>query len=274
MGLLYDGSKRSGKWGKSMIFDTHAHYSDHRFDNDRHSLLISMEENGIGNIVEVGAGLKSTKEAVKLSDEYSFIYASVGIHPCETADIKEEDMEWIKSLALNEKVVAVGEIGLDYHYNEPSRQIQKKWFIRQLEIAKETGLPVIIHSRDAAEDTLNIMKTFYPSNAKKTNGVVHCFSYSPEIAKIYIDMGFYLGIGGVLTFKNGRKLIDVVSQVPSDRLVLETDAPYLAPEPHRNERNSSLNLEHVARKIAEIKGITMQEVINITERNARELYRL
>ncbi|MDE6616359.1 MAG: TatD family hydrolase [Lachnospiraceae bacterium] len=257
-----------------MIFDTHTHYSDHRFDNDRHSLLISMEENGIGNIVEVGAGLKSTKEAVKLSEEYSFIYAAVGIHPYETADIKEEDMEWIKSLTLNEKVVAVGEIGLDYHYSEPSRQVQKKWFIRQLEIAKETGLPIIIHSRDAAEDTLNIMKTFYPANANETNGVVHCFSYSPEIAKIYIDMGFYLGIGGVVTFKNSKKLIDVVSQVTLDRLVLETDAPYLTPEPHRNERNSSLNLEYVARKTAEIKGITMQEVIKVTERNARELYRL
>lgn len=257
-----------------MIFDTHTHYSDQKFDNDRHSLLMSMEENGIGNIVEAGAGIKSTKEAVKLSEEYSFIYAAVGIHPYETADIKEEDMEWLKSLALKEKVIAIGEIGLDYHYNEPSRQVQKKWFIRQLEIAKETGLPVIIHSRDAAEDTLNIMKTFYPVKTGETYGVVHCFSYSPEVAKIYIDMGFYLGIGGVITFKNSRKLTDVVSQVPLDRLVLETDAPYLTPEPKRNERNSSLNLKYVVEKIAEIKGMTQQEVIDITERNARDLYRL
>lgn len=257
-----------------MIFDTHTHYSDQRFDNDRHSLLMSMEENGIGNIVEVGAGIQSTKEAVKLSEKYSFVYAAVGIHPYETADIKEEDMEWLKSLALNKKVVAIGETGLDYHHNEASKQVQKKWFIRQLEIAKETGLPVIIHSRDAAEDTLNIMKKFYPANAGGSNGIIHCFSYSPEIAKIYTRMGFYLGIGGVITFKNSRKLKDVVSQVPSDRLVLETDAPYLTPEPYRNERNSSLNLKYVASKIAEIKNITQQEVINITERNARELYRL
>ncbi len=257
-----------------MIFDTHTHYSDQRFDNDRNSLLMSMEENGIGNIVEVGAGIKSTKEAVKLSEEYSFIYAAVGIHPYETADIKEEDMEWLKSLALKEKVVAIGEIGLDYHYDKPSRQIQQKWFIRQLEIAKETGLPVIIHSRDAAEDTLNIMKTFYQANVQETYGVVHCFSYSPEIAKIYINMGFYLGIGGVVTFKNSKKLINVVSQMPLDRLVLETDAPYLTPEPDRNKRNSSLNLKYVVEKIAKIKGMTQQEVINITEKNARELYRL
>ena len=274
MGLLYDGRKRNENGGLFMIFDTHTHYSDHRFDNDRHSLLMSMEENGIGNIVEAGAGIKSTKEAVKLSEEYSFIYAAVGIHPYETADIKEKDMEWLKSLALNKKVVAVGETGLDYHHDEPSRQVQKKWFIRQLEIAKETGLPVIIHSRDAAEDTLNIIKTFYKSDTGEINGVVHCFSYSPEIAKIYVGMGFYLGRGGVVTFKNSRKLIDVVSQIPLDKLVLETDAPYLTPEPYRNERNSSLNLGYVARKIAEIKGITTQEVIDITERNAVKLYRL
>ncbi|MCI9077825.1 MAG: TatD family hydrolase [Lachnospiraceae bacterium] len=257
-----------------MIFDTHAHYSDQRFDGDRHSLLMSMEENGIGNIVETGAGIKSTKDAVNLSEEYSFIYAAVGIHPYETENIKEEDMEWLKSLALREKVVAIGEIGLDYHYAVPSRQVQKKWFIRQLEIAKETELPVIIHSRDAAEDTLDIIKTFYPANTGETYGVVHCFSYSPEIAKIYINMGFYLGIGGVLTFKNGKKLAEVVSQIPLERLVLETDAPYLTPEPKRNERNSSLNLKYVVEKTAEIKGITQQEVIDITEKNARKLYRL
>ena len=257
-----------------MIFDTHTHYSDKRFDNDRHNLLLSMEQNGIGNIVEVGAGIKSTKEAVKLSGEYSFIYAAVGIHPSEAAGTTEEDIEWIKSLALKEKVVAVGEIGLDYHYDEPSRQVQKKWFVRQLEIAREMGLPVIIHSRDAAEDTLNIMKTFYKSNTGEGYGVIHCFSYSAEIAKIYIDMGFYLGIGGVVTFKNSKKLIDVVSKVPLDRIVLETDAPYLTPEPHRSERNSSLNLKYVVEKIAEIKGSTQKEVIDITEKNARRLYRL
>lgn len=257
-----------------MIFDTHTHYSDKRFDNDRHSLLMSMKENGIGNIVEVGAGIKSTKEAVKLSEEYNFIYASVGIHPYETADIKEEDMEWLKSLVLKEKVAAVGEIGLDYHHDSPSRQVQKKWFIYQLGIAKEAGLPVIIHSRDAAEDTLNIMKTFYKANTEETYGVVHCFSYSAEIAKIYVNMGFYLGIGGVITFKNSKKLADVVSKMPIERLVLETDSPYLTPEPYRNERNSSLNLKYVVERIAEIKGLAQQEVIDITERNARDLYRL
>ena len=257
-----------------MIFDTHTHYSDSRFDSDRHGLLMSMEENGIGNIVEVGASVKSTAAAVELSKKYNFIYASVGIHPEETTDTREEDIEWLKSLVSLEKVVAIGEIGLDYHHDEPERHIQKKWFIRQLEIAKETGLPVIIHSRDAAEDTLNIMKNFYPANTDKTNGVVHCFSYSPEIAKIYLDMGFYLGIGGVVTYKNSKKLVDVVCKAPLDRIVLETDAPYLTPEPYRGERNSSLYLKYIVEKIAELKGITQQEVIDRTEENAKNLYRL
>jgi len=257
-----------------MIFDTHAHYSDSRFDSDRHGLLMSMEENGIGNIVEVGASVKSTAAAAELSKKYNFIYASVGIHPEETTDTREEDIEWLKSLVSLEKVVAIGEIGLDYHHDEPERHIQKKWFIRQLEIAKETGLPVIIHSRGAAEDTLNIMKNFYPANTDKTNGVVHCFSYSPEIAKIYLDMGFHLGIGGVVTYKNSKKLVDVVCKAPLDRIVLETDAPYLTPEPYRGERNSSLYLKYIVEKIAELKGITQQEVIDRTEENAKNLYRL
>ncbi len=257
-----------------MIFDTHAHYSNSRFDADRHGLLMSMKENGIGNIVEVGASVQSTAAAVELSQKYNFIYAAAGIHPQETADTSEKDIEWLKSLASLEKVIAIGEIGLDYHHDEPERPIQKKWFIHQLEIAKETGLPVIIHSRDAAEDTLNIMKTFYPANTDKTNGVVHCFSYSLEIAKIYLSMGFYLGIGGVVTYKNSKKLIDVVCKAPLDRIVLETDAPYLTPEPYRGGRNSSLYLKYIVEKIAELKGITQQEVINRTEENAKKLYRL
>lgn len=257
-----------------MIFDTHAHYSDSSFDIDRHSLLMSMEENGIGNIVEVGAGINSTKNAISLSEKYNFIYAAVGIHPQETEGIKETDMEWLKSLALKEKTVAIGETGLDYHRDGADRQIQKKWFMRQLEIARETGLPVIIHSRDAAEDTLNIIKKFYKANPEGAYGVVHCFSYSAEIAKIYINLGFYLGIGGVITFKNGRKLAEVVSATPINRLVLETDAPYLTPEPYRNDRNSSLYLKYVIEKIAEIKGVSCKEVIEITEKNAKKLYRL
>lgn len=254
-----------------MIFDTHAHYGDEKFDGDRHTLLMSMEENGIGNIVEVGAGVKSTKDAVNLSEKYDFIYAAVGIHPEEAADIDESHMEWLKELSAREKVVAIGEIGLDYYYDSPDPGIQKKWFIRQLILAGEKGLPVIIHSRDAAKDTLDIIKEY---NNGKTGGVIHCFSYSWEIARIYLDMGFYIGIGGVLTFKNSKKLVEVAEKAPLGSIVLETDSPYLAPVPYRGKRNNSVYLKYVVERLAHIKGITQQEVIDATEKNARRLYRL
>lgn len=254
-----------------MIFETHAHYGDDRFNEDRHELIMSMAENGIGSIVEVGAGIQSTEDAVALSEKYRFIYAAIGIHPSEVADIDESHMEWLLDLASKEKVVAIGEIGLDYHYDKPARQIQKKWFERQLELAKKVHLPVIIHSRDAAKDTLDIIKS---NCALENGGVIHCFSYSLEIARIYIDMGFYLGIGGVITFKNSRKLMEVVEKTPMDRIVIETDAPYLAPEPYRGKRNCSLYLKYVIDEIAAIKGITAQEVMDITEDNAKKLYRL
>ena len=254
-----------------MIFDTHAHYSDSRFDNDRHEWLMSMEENGVGGIVEAGADVKSSDNAIELSGKYSFVYAAAGIHPQETAGIDESHMEWLEAQASKEKVVAIGEIGLDYYYGQPERPVQKKWFIRQLEIAKDTGLPVVIHSRDAAEDTLNIIKDY---NAGETGGVIHCFSYSFEIAKKYIDMGFYIGIGGVVTFKNNRKLTDVVCKAPLDSIVLETDSPYLAPEPYRGKRNCSIYLKYIVERVAELKGVPQQEVIDVTERNAKRLYRL
>lgn len=254
-----------------MIFDTHAHYSDSKFDNDRHELLMSMEENGIEGIVEAGADVKSSNDAIKLSGKYSFVYAAAGIHPQETNGIDESHMDWLRAQASKEKVVAIGETGLDYYYRQPERSVQKKWFICQLEIAKDAGLPVIIHSRDAAEDTLDIIKAY---NVGETGGVIHCFSYSWEIAKKYIDMGFYLGIGGVLTFKNNRKLTDVLCKAPLDSIVLETDSPYLAPEPYRGKRNCSIYLKYIVEKVAELKQIPQQEVIDITERNAKRLYRL
>lgn len=254
-----------------MIFDTHAHYEDDRFDEDRDELLMSMKENGIGRIVEVGAGISSTKGAIEIAGKYDFVYASVGVHPSETAELCDKDIEWLKSLTSNEKVVAVGEIGLDYYYDEPERDIQKKWFEAQLELAREVKLPVIIHSRDAAEDTLRIMKAHH---AEDIGGVIHCFSYSMEIAKIYTDMGFYLGIGGALTFNNSKKLVKVVENIPLERLVLETDAPYLTPVPNRGKRNSSLNLKYVVEKIAGLKGISEEEVIRVTEENAEKLYRM
>lgn len=254
-----------------MIFDTHAHYDDDAFDGDREELLKNLHKNGVEWIANVGASLESNKRVVELSEKYDFIYAVTGVHPSDTAFLKETDMEWLKELSQKEKVVAIGEIGLDYHYDEPAKEIQKHWFKRQLALAAEVGLPVSIHSREAAQDTLEIMKA---EHCEKIGGVIHCFSYGWEMAEIYLDMGFYLGIGGVVTFKNGKKLKAVVEKAPIERLVLETDAPYLAPEPFRGKRNASNYLSYVAQQIAELKGLTGEEVIRITAENAKRLYRI
>lgn len=254
-----------------MIIDTHAHYGDSRFDKDRDELLSSMQDAGVGLIVEVGAGVQSTEDAIALSERYEFVYAAAGIHPEEAAQIDSEQMDWLKSLAAREKVVAIGEIGLDYHYEEPSRQIQKQWFARQLEIAAQVELPVIIHSREAAQDTLEIMEQYCDW---KQGGVIHCFSYSAEVAQIYLKKGFFLGIGGVITFKNSRKLRETVKVAPLGQLVLETDCPYLAPEPNRGHRNDSRQLVHVVEAIAQIKGVSQEEILRVTQENARRLYRL
>lgn len=254
-----------------MIFDTHTHYEDERFDEDRDELLKSMKENGIDKIVNVGASINSTKKTVELAHKYDFVYAAVGIHPQDVATLDEKHIEWLKELAADTKVVAIGEIGLDYHYEEPAKAIQKIWFEKQLELAHEVKLPVCIHSREAAKDTLEIMKA---CNAEKLGGVIHCFSYSTEMAEIYINMGFYIGIGGVITFKNSKKLKEVVQNIPLEHIVLETDCPYMAPVPNRGKRNSSLYLPYVVQAIAQLKGISEEEVIRVTEENAMKLYRL
>ncbi len=253
-----------------MIFDTHAHYDDTAFDADRDALIKSLPENGIGTVVDVSSDMASVTRVLKLAETYPNIYASVGIIPSECGGLTESDMEWLREMALSDKVVAIGEIGLDYHYDEPPRDVQKKWFIRQIALARELDLPIIIHSRDAAQDTLDIVKEY----ASDLNGVMHCFSYGVEIAREYLKMGYFLGIGGVVTFKNSRKLKEVVEYMPMEQMVLETDCPYLAPTPHRGERNSSLNLCYVVDAVSEIKGIPPEEVIAVTERNARRLYRL
>lgn len=252
-----------------MIFDTHAHYDDRAFDDDRELLLKSMQEHGIGTIVNIGADMDSSARTVELTQKYPFIYGAVGVHPSDTADLSEEDMEQLRAWSRQDKILAIGEIGLDYHYPEPDRQIQKKWFIRQLELAKEEGLPVVIHSREAAEDTLKIMKEY----GRGTGGVIHCFSYGKELAAEYVKLGYYIGVGGVLTFKNAKKLAEAVEIVPMDRLVLETDCPYLAPEPHRGTRNNSQNLTYVVQRLAELKGVSCEEIIRQTEENARKMYR-
>ena len=255
---------------KSMIFDSHAHYDSSQFDEDRAELLNSMQENGVGMIVNVCADWDSVTEVVDLVQSYPFMYAAVGMHPDEVGDLDEGRFEFLKAQCKKEKVVAVGEIGLDYYWDNESHDIQKKWFVRQLDLARELGLPVIIHSRDAAEDTLKIMK----EHAQGLRGVIHCFSYSKEVAEEYVKMGFHIGIGGVVTFKNGKKLKEVAEIVPLERILLETDCPYLAPEPYRGKRNSSLYIPHIAQAIADIKGISYEEVVAQTERNAKMLFRI
>ena len=253
-----------------MIFETHAHYDDKDFDEDRQELLKSLPNNGIEYVVNVGASMASSRTSIDLAAKYDFIYAAIGIHPSEIGELSEKDMDWLKNVALqNKKVVAIGEIGLDYYWDEPKRDIQKIWFERQLELARQVKLPVIIHSREAAKDTLDIMKAH---KAEELGGVVHCYSYSKETAKEYIDMGFYFGIGGVVTFKNAKRLKEVVEYIPMDRILLETDSPYLTPEPNRGKRNSSLNIPYIARAIAQLKGVEYDELIRITCENAKSMY--
>ena len=253
---------------KPMIFDSHAHYDSGQFDEDRERLLSSMQENGIGTIVNSGADWDSVTEVVELAQKYPFVYAAVGMHPDEVGDLNEERFQFMKEQCRRDKVVAVGEIGLDYYWDNESHDVQKKWFVRQLELARELDLPVIIHSRDAAEDTMQIMKEY----AQGLRGVIHCFSYSKELAKEYVKMGFHIGIGGVVTFKNGKKLKEIAQEIPLERILLETDCPYLAPVPYRGQRNSSLYIPHIVQEIANLRGISYEEVVAQTEQNGKELF--
>lgn len=253
-----------------MIFDSHAHYDDQQFDIDREELLQSLPELGVGTVVNVSASCDSWKRCVEMAAQYPYIYAAVGTHPDEIGGLNEESfaemIEWCKK----DKVVAIGEIGLDYYWDNHPHDVQKYWFIRQLDLAREMNLPVIIHSREAAADTMEIMK----EHAQGLEGVIHCYSYAKEQAEEYVKMGYYIGIGGVVTFKNAKKLKEVAAVVPLDRILLETDCPYLAPTPYRGKRNQSSYITYVAEEIASIKGVTAEEVIAVTEDNAKKLYRL
>ena len=254
-----------------MIIETHAHYDDEAFDDDREELLKSLLEEGIGRVINVGASMRTTRNSIALAEQYPFIYAAVGVHPDDVAELNAETMEELRMYCRKEKTVAVGEIGLDYywHEDEEHRKLQKYWFRQQLTLAREEKLPFIIHSRDAAQDTFEIMKQ---ENAGEIGGVVHCYSYSAELAREYVKMGLYIGIGGVVTFKNARKLKEVAADIPLDRILLETDSPYMAPTPYRGKRNSSLYLPYVAEEIANLRGITAEEVIEATEETARKLF--
>ena len=252
-----------------MIFETHAHYDDEAFDQDRDQLLETIHAHGIGKIINVGASMEGVRDTVALTEKYPFVYGAAGIHPDEVGGLTEEDMKELRSYCDREKILAVGEIGLDYYWDKENHEIQKKWFVRQMDLAKETGLPIIVHSRDAAKDTLDIMKA---ERADNLEGVIHCYSYSKEHAREYMNMGYYLGVGGVVTFKNAKRLKEVVEYAPLDYLLLETDAPYLAPEPYRGKRNCSLYLTYVAQTIARIKGVDYGTVVETTRKNAEKLF--
>lgn len=274
-----------------MIFDSHAHYDDARFDEDREELLSSLYEQGIKKVMNVGSDLASIKDVLEYVKKYQSrngnhnavlseyekndskyfpdFYGAVGIHPSETENLSEKDLEYLKSAALQDGIVAIGEIGLDYYYDEPEADIQKKWFHLQLDLAEERNLPVIIHSRDACQDTLEILK-----ERKNVTGVIHCFSYSKETAAEYVKMGYYIGVGGVVTFKNAKKLKEAVESIPMERIVLETDCPYLAPEPHRGTRNSSLMIPYIIEEIARIKGIEPAQVEETAWKNTHRLFHI
>lgn len=254
-----------------MIFDSHAHYDDHAYDGDREEILPALARDGVGTVVNVGASLEGTRRTVELIRKYPFMYGAAGVHPDEVGELNEETFAWLREQCLQKKIVAIGETGLDYYWNKESHEVKKKWFVRQLKLAKELSLPVIVHSREAAADTMEILKQEY---SPQTPAVIHCYSYSPELAREYVKMGYYLGIGGVVTFKNAKKLKEVVLETPLERILLETDCPYLAPEPYRGKRNDSRNLTYVAKAVADIKGLTPEAVIEATEKNAGTFYRL
>lgn len=257
-----------------MIIDTHAHYEDKRFDDDRDSLLLGMNKRGIGIIVNSASDYPGIPDVLALSNDYEFIYNTLGIHPsCVKGLDMESVLAEIEELSKDKKCLGIGEIGLDYYWekDESARDNQKIWFKAQLELAKRQNMPAVIHSREACEDTFNMLK-----DAAKDGLVcdIHCFSYSPEIAKEYVKMGFYIGVGGVLTFSNAKKLVQTVENIPLSSILLETDCPYLAPNPFRGERNDSSTLPYVVREIAKIKGTTEDDVIGVTEENARKFYSL
>jgi len=255
----------------TQIFDTHAHYDDEAFDEDREMLLQQLPGQGIMKVVNVGASLNSCRRTIELMEHHDFIYGALGVHPNETGELDEENFLWLKEQCAHPKCVAVGEIGLDYYWDEPERSLQQEWFAKQLNLAREVKLPVIIHSRDAAKDTVDMMLS---EKASEIGGVVHCFAYTKETAKIFLDMDFFIGIGGVLTFKNAKKLKEAVEYIPLDRIVLETDCPYLAPEPYRGKRNSSLHLPYVIDAISVLKNISREEVERAVWENAHRLYRM
>ena len=254
-----------------MLFDSHAHLDSMKFDGDRDIVIKRAHESGISLIMNPGADYESSVNAVELSEKYDFIYAAVGVHPHDAKSLDDMMLGLIKAMARKKKVKAIGEIGLDYHYDFSPRDVQKYWFRKQLQLAKELKMPVIIHDREANQDVMDILKE---ENAFDTGVLLHCFSGSAELARQYIKLGAYLSIAGPVTFKNARKLVEVVETIPLDRLMIETDSPYLTPHPYRGKRNESTYVKYVCEKIAEIKGVSYEEVANQTMENAKKYFNI
>lgn len=250
------------------IFDTHAHYDDPAFDSDRDELISSLPEQNVCAVVDAGSDISSSQAALALAERYPFIWAAVGIHPHEAGKAPEDALNQLRVLLANPRTIAVGEIGLDYHYDFSPREVQLDWFERQLRLTAELGKPVVIHDREAHEDTMRLLQKYQP------RGVVHCFSGSVEMAREIVKLGMYIGLGGAVTFKNAKKPVEVAAMVPSDRLVLETDAPYMTPVPFRGQRCHSGLIAYTAARIAEIRGVPAEELLALTRENACRLYNI
>ena len=252
------------------LYDTHAHYDDGRFDSDRAELLRSIHQEGVALINTIGTDVPSSRASIALAEEYDFIYAVVGGWPGNVGDMTEADLEAYRQMAAHPKVLAIGEIGLDYYYDDVPHEVQKHWFRRQLDLAAELQMPVVIHERDAHGDAMEIVREY----ADRVTGVFHCYSGSAEMAKELVSLGWYISITGVVTFKNARKAVESVAAVPLERIMIETDAPYLAPVPYRGRRNHSGYVLEVAKKIAEIKGLPAEEVARVTMENGKRFFRV
>ncbi len=252
-----------------MFIDSHVHLDDKRFDLDRDMLIKSLRDNGVELAINIGADLETSIASVDLANKYENIYATVGVHPHSASQVTNKVMERLKELSQNPKVVAIGEIGLDYYYDNSPRDLQRKWFKEQLKLAKEVNLPVVIHSREATQETFDYIKEGQDGNLR---GVMHCFSGSVEMAMEYIKLGFYISLGGPVTFKNARTPKEVAEALPLDKLLIETDCPYLTPEPYRGKRNEPIFVKYVAEEIGKIKGTSAEEVAQATKKNAKELF--
>ncbi len=254
-----------------MLFDTHAHYDDEKFALDRYDVIEKAYRSGVSYIINAATDIKSCEESLAFARKYEYVYVAVGIHPHEVGKVDENTLSIIAQLAKEDKVVAIGEIGLDYYYDTAPREIQKHWFAQQINLARDLKLPIIVHDRDAHQDSMNIIKD---NKANEVGGVFHCYSGSVEMAKELLNYNFYISVGGALTFKNAKKLVEVVRWIPMDRLLIETDCPYLTPEPHRGKRNDSSYVRFVAEKVAQIKQLSFEEVAEVTLGNAKKLFRL